>query len=153
MTNILKYAPKNATYLLKYQIFAKRRPFEFLNQVNRVNSRISWTLGSKKNNNYKNLLLTGYECKPVISRGKKTFQMQPLVSARCVYMCVIKAVVTTLQIICTFWEHAKPVSHFVPVPCMFIEQLLVVTAKTCLFHYTWINACCGNMHLPVLLIF
>ena len=44
--------------------------------------------------------------------------------------------VATLQIICMFWEHAKPVSHFVPVPCMFIEQLLVVTAKTCLFHYT-----------------
>ena len=36
---------------------------------------------------------------------------------------------------------------------MFIEQLLVVTAKTCLFHYTWINACCGNMHVPVLLFF
>ena len=61
--------------------------------------------------------------------------------------------VNTLQIICTLWEHAKPVSHFVPVPCMFIEQVLVVTAKTCLFHYTGINACCGNMHVPVLLGF
>ena len=59
----------------------------------------------------------------------------------------------TLQIICTLWEHAKPVSHFVPVPCMFIEQVLVVTTKTCLFHYTGINACCGNMHVPVLLVF
>ena len=38
-----------------------------VNGVIGVNSGISWTLvpNKKKNNNYMNLLLTGYECKPV----------------------------------------------------------------------------------------